>query len=280
MLAQMKQTARANNWLSWLTGPILDTSGFVFAKGDHVVGNLSLRYAWPGGSQGRLIGNVVVHPDHRRQGIARAMMDMAITTAREQDARWIGLEVREDNEAARALYEQLGFVEVGRVQHLLRPEGIPWPSFEAGPHLSWSSCVPSDAYKWVELACKIYDRRQSQVLEIRPSAFAFGGLGQYFSRWFGGQLEWAWLHGNSTAHIALRIKIERRYHFHLWDMLLHPDDGATEARASVNKALRTVQRFPSWPVVAMVADQPVLLDALYAIGFECRRTQIQMVFDL
>lgn len=280
LLAQMKQAARADSWLSWLTGPVLDTSGFVFAEGNHVIGNLSFRYAWPGGSQGRLVGNVVVHPDHRRQGIGRAMMDMAITTAREQGAQWVGLEVREDNEAARVLYEQFGFVAVGRVQHLMRPEGIPWPVVETYPHTSWSSCTPSDSFKWVDLARTIYDRRQSQVLEIRPGSFAFGGFRQFLNRWFGGQFAWAWLHGKPTARMALRIKTERRYRFHLWDILIYPDEDSAEARSSVNKAIRTVQRFPSWPVVATIADQQVLLDALYAIGFYCRRTQIQMVLDL
>ncbi len=280
MLAQMKKAARADSWLSWLAGPILDTSGFVFAKGDRVVGNLSFRYAWPGGSRGRLIGNVVVHPDYRRQGIAHAMMDTAIATAREQDAQWIGLEVRADNEAACALYAQLGFVEVGRVQHLLRPENLPWPDAEIDSQISWSSCAPSDSKKWVDLAHTIYNQRQSQVLEIRPASYIFGGIGQYFNRWFSGQTEGAWLSGKPAPRLALRVMTERRHHFHLWDILIHPDGDPLEALASVNKAVCSVQRFPTWPVVALATDQPVLLDALYAIGFQCRRTQIQMVLDL
>ncbi len=280
MLAQMKQAAQADNWLSWLTGPILDTSGFVFARGNRVIGNLSFRYTWPSGSQGRLIGNVVVHPEHRRQGVARAMMEMAIATAREQGAQWVGLEVRSDNEGARALYEQLGFIAVGQVQHLLRPEDLPWPDVEVESHISWASCAPSDSVKWAELARTIYNRRQTQVLEIRPALYVFGGIGQYFRRWFGGQVEGAWLSGKSAPRLALRVLTERRYHFHLWDMLVHPDENPLEVQASVNKAVRSVRRFPTWPVVALIADQPRLLEALYAIGFQCRRTQIQMVLDL
>jgi ribosomal-protein-alanine N-acetyltransferase len=53
--------------------------------------------------------HVEVRPEWRRQGVGRALI---LQTRREAPV-W-HLEVRESNAAARALYEQLGFVEVGR----------------------------------------------------------------------------------------------------------------------------------------------------------------------
>lgn len=53
--------------------------------------------------------HVEVRPEWRRQGVGRALI---VQTRREAPV-W-HLEVRESNAAARALYEQLGFQEVGR----------------------------------------------------------------------------------------------------------------------------------------------------------------------
>ncbi len=53
---------------------------------------------------------LAVHPDQRRKGMATKLMEMLITRV---DAASIVLEVAADNDAARALYTQQGFVEVG-----------------------------------------------------------------------------------------------------------------------------------------------------------------------
>ena len=50
-----------------------------------------------------------VVPDRRGQGIGRALMDAAIELARQQGAAEMSLGTAEDDVAARALYESLGF---------------------------------------------------------------------------------------------------------------------------------------------------------------------------
>jgi ribosomal-protein-alanine N-acetyltransferase len=57
--------------------------------------------------------NLAVGAAHRRQGVARALMDEAARRGREKGARLVTLEVRKGNEAAQALYRQLGYREVG-----------------------------------------------------------------------------------------------------------------------------------------------------------------------
>jgi ribosomal-protein-alanine N-acetyltransferase len=59
---------------------------------------------------------MAVGPDHRRRGVGRALLDAALEVASARGAAAIFLEVREDNEAARALYAQAGFTEAGRRQ--------------------------------------------------------------------------------------------------------------------------------------------------------------------
>lgn len=58
--------------------------------------------------------NLAVHPQRRRQGIARALLTAALAQAREQHAKMAWLEVRPSNTAALALYQSFGFQEVGR----------------------------------------------------------------------------------------------------------------------------------------------------------------------
>lgn len=58
--------------------------------------------------------NVAVHPDHRRKGIAEALIDALSAGLRERGNVSLTLEVRASNEPAKALYEKLGFIQVGR----------------------------------------------------------------------------------------------------------------------------------------------------------------------
>lgn len=59
------------------------------------------------------IHNLAVHPDCRRRGIARALLRAVVDEARRQGSRRVTLEVRKSNEAARNLYESVGFETQG-----------------------------------------------------------------------------------------------------------------------------------------------------------------------
>ena len=57
--------------------------------------------------------NVAVHPDHRRKGIAEALVVELVEALKKRESHCLTLEVRASNEPAKALYEKLGFIQVG-----------------------------------------------------------------------------------------------------------------------------------------------------------------------
>lgn len=57
--------------------------------------------------------NLCVHPDYRKQGIAKTLLETLIKGARDAKLSFITLEVRESNIPAIKLYEGFGFTKVG-----------------------------------------------------------------------------------------------------------------------------------------------------------------------
>lgn len=57
--------------------------------------------------------NLAVSPGYRRQGIGQALVEALVRQLREIGVHSLTLEVRASNGSARALYEKLGFSQVG-----------------------------------------------------------------------------------------------------------------------------------------------------------------------
>ncbi len=60
------------------------------------------------------ISNVATAPEHRRMGVARALLAELLERAKHLELAFVTLEVRASNEAAIALYSGFGFQPVGR----------------------------------------------------------------------------------------------------------------------------------------------------------------------
>jgi ribosomal-protein-alanine N-acetyltransferase len=75
--------------------------------------------AWFAADEGE-IANLAVREPNRRRGIGAALLDAALIEAARRGATTMYLEVRESNEAARALYAARGFEEVGRRRQYYR----------------------------------------------------------------------------------------------------------------------------------------------------------------
>lgn len=60
------------------------------------------------------ITNIATHPDFRRLGVARKIIEKIIQVSKEKNLSFLTLEVRESNAAARKFYSSLGFNVVGK----------------------------------------------------------------------------------------------------------------------------------------------------------------------
>jgi ribosomal-protein-alanine N-acetyltransferase len=67
--------------------------------------------------------NIATKPSARRQGHGRALLQDMIQTGQARSVRWVTLEVRRSNLAARALYASFGFVEQGIRQRYYSDNG-------------------------------------------------------------------------------------------------------------------------------------------------------------
>lgn len=64
--------------------------------------------------------NLAVDPDYRRKGLGKELILSLIEALRQRGSRCLTLEVRDSNAPARALYEGLGFQEIGRRKNYYR----------------------------------------------------------------------------------------------------------------------------------------------------------------
>ena len=111
-VAELEKLCFSDPWseksvASELTNPL--SLWLVALDGDRVAGYV--------GSQSVLgesdMMNVAVHPDYRRQGIAENLITHLIQELKNRGSHALMLEVRASNAPAIALYEKLGFRQVG-----------------------------------------------------------------------------------------------------------------------------------------------------------------------
>ena len=100
-------------WTQDMLRSQLDPEGHVFLTAEaegRVIGYVGLMYVLDEG----YISNVAVHPSHRRQGVADALLTELERRAAALTLSFLTLEVRESNAPAIALYEKHGFRSVGK----------------------------------------------------------------------------------------------------------------------------------------------------------------------
>lgn len=149
-------TPGLTSWASWMSDWLgVPLSGYVWEEDGRVVGNASLIPFFVQGRWFYLIANVAVFSEYRRQGIARHLTSQALAHARQRRAASVWLHVREENEAAVALYESLGFIERAR-------------------RTTWSSAsdyvppMPQQGLRFVELRAQHWEQQRIWLQRSYP----------------------------------------------------------------------------------------------------------------
>ena len=89
-----------NEWAIW----------YVAMEEETLLGYIGIQYGLDGGD----ILTVATAPEYRGYGIAKQLIEKILEIFRDKDLDYLTLEVRPSNVSALALYEKLGFREVGR----------------------------------------------------------------------------------------------------------------------------------------------------------------------
>lgn len=100
-----------------------DDSVALAAEQDHRLVGYAAVLA-PRGAADADVLTIAVDDGARGNGVGRALLTGLLDAAAERGARHVFLEVRDDNDAARALYESEGFAPVGRRPRYYQPDDV------------------------------------------------------------------------------------------------------------------------------------------------------------
>ena len=259
------------------------TPGFVWEEDGRIVGNVTLLPTrlprrW-------IIANVAVYPDHRRHGIARALMEAAQREAHRRGAYEIRLQVDRDNNSAKDLYSSLGYTTLGTsktwnlvssrsrlpdnelyaIDETIDVNEMPrsrWRDAyqldqETGQaDLYWPDPLPADAYR--------------QNLRRRISDF------------MGGKHFEIWMAGSETSKLRGFATINGEWgKIHQLRVRVHPDNRGELEQVLILKLLRRLYYLPRRGVrMFHDADDPVMNELLPALRFRDSRTLTQMRLKL
>ena len=124
------------------------------------------------------MANVAVHPDYRRRGIARQMVQAADALARQMGARTMYLQVERDNPAALGLYENAGYSALATRTTWYRPRGLHW-----GRRRTPRNVRVRRGNEWTQqwaIASQVSPEGLVWPYPLEPEYFRSSGLGRLF----------------------------------------------------------------------------------------------------
>lgn len=252
--------------------------GYVWEVNGRIVGNVTVLTTKVPGRY--LVVNVAVHPDHRRRGIARNMMEKVEQMVRARGGQEIILQVVKENDPARTLYESLNYTTIGsmtawrasasslrpidaatsggRVPYIRELRGSEWrdayrlDQAALNPDLNWPEPLPHDAYKlnfWRRIV-NFFNGRSIETWVIPDASEQPIGLASILSEW------------GRSHRVSVRV---------------HPTWQGEMERPLVAKALRRLQYLPRRNVRIDHPDDDVEMNnLLQEANFSPKRTLTHM----
>lgn len=266
--------------LSRSTGEFQDVfNGFVWIEDGKLVGNVTVQRAASGSGRWQ-IANVAVDPAYRGRGISRSLMETALDYIGDMGGTWAVLQVREQNQIARGLYDRLHFENMGgtvemRVGRVPRFEGRP-----ALPGLAPFSA--SDSTLLYDLASSEQNGESQWWRSVRRVDFDVPleqSLGEWFSRAVGRDRVYRMALRDFTNRFegALLLKARRWKGEHCLQLWVRPQLSERYERPLVLWALATLQEYPIWPVATTLSTSHThARSTLEEFGFQARSTLLTM----
>ncbi len=163
-LSDMRRASHDDSFLRWASHmsetASLPLMGYVWEQDGRIIGNASLIPFRDKGKRVFLIANVATHPDYRRRGIGRALTERVMKQARDKRASAIWLHVRDDNDGAIKLYQELGFQEIAR--------RTTWQA-DSDTHLSY----PEADIKIVPRQPRFWPQQQDWLRRLYPDSLSW-----------------------------------------------------------------------------------------------------------
>ncbi len=273
--------------LPWQPAPVVP--GFVYEKDGDIAGNVSLMVTKDPNRY--LVANVAVHPDQRRQGIARKMMNAVIHYVHQRRGHKIVLQVEEKNNAAADLYRSLGFNEIGTViqwqagygalqSHI--PVGVPVSArrpdtYEAFMLRPLRNDVAHGAYQ-LDISTHSAEMNWPDTPSLN---YYRQGLSQWWETLVEGRHREIWLamtHQKEVIGIgAIESDWGRPY---VLRIRIHPEWRELVARPLVAKLIRRLHYMSTRPVNAVhIKDDQIVSRLLDEAGFRPQRTLVTMCLN-
>jgi GNAT superfamily N-acetyltransferase len=270
-------------WQQWRQGVV---PGFVWESNGRIVGNVSIL---PTRMLGRfIVANVAVHPEFRRRGIARALMETVLDTVESHGAQVVMLQVRHDNEGAQRLYRSLGFHVVGSItsweasyaQVRLLPLELSGRRPDQVGHFYIRPLRNNEGRAAWELDRRSLPLDLNWPDPLEPDAYRLD-LWRRIDQFFGGRRQESWVAvtpGDELAGVATILSEWGRAHT-LSLRVPEPWRGTAE-RPLLAKLLRRLQYLPRRHVrLEHQAGDTYVTDLLCEANFSARRTLTVMRYD-
>lgn len=254
--------------------------GFVWIADGRVVGNVTISRQ---SSRNWLISNVAVHPDYRRRGIASDLMDASIDWIRKRNAHWATLEVRRDNEAAKSLYFDMGFVVVDGTTEMERRGARSVTRTEPPGGYRLRLARPTDSQQMFELARSITPELAQRIESLERQDYEIGrlhGVMGGLRRLVGLPTNTHWVVTDVEQQVVAMLKLHTSGYSHQLHTLIHPASRNTVEEALVTRALDELSGQRGTMRAKADADCTAAIDVLRKYGFREIRTLDRMALEL
>jgi len=254
--------------------------------------DLSLGYVWE--DRGRIVSavcfarvglsgdrwsieTVATHPDHRRCGLARRLVERAVVAIRDRGGSVCTLKARADNEAAYALYQDLGFEHYDSTWQLRADAIEPSSDAEVNGYRLRAASSAEWFRSWsdrLDLARRETPEAVQRILPVAASQVRRPGFARVvapaLARLSGRRVDHVFVEcgGRLVATLAVHADVDGG-RTHEFDAVIDPDHLSNLAVPLVDRALGTLAGVSPAPVLTETRPSNTsLLDALADRRFE------------